>query len=335
VLISGGWIVVAILAFVVAVRTFGQWRLRREAIPVLALSAISPWLLFFAWPLFVLALIGRQWIIAVLAAGLCALQASWIQGRIRKRRRHLDESGEAVLRVLTVNLRFNSADISELISEIRSADPSVIVFQELTPAHLEKLKATLWSERYCGEFVVPAKGGTGIGIWSRVPISEVEIWDLSGSPQLLCWLRHDGCSPVRFWGVHIPAPHLSALAPNHWASALDELARKVRAISEPCVIAGDFNSTWDHKPFRQLLKLGLRDAAAVAGRGLVGTWPNHRIPGVPSLQLDHVLVSPDLAIVDTYIGVARGSDHRPVIADVAVPLEDPRRIDSTRYSASE
>ena len=38
------------------------------------------------------------------------------------------------------------------------------------------------------------------------------------------------------------------------------------------ILAGDFNATADHAQFRQLLKLGYRDAATEAGRGLIPTW---------------------------------------------------------------
>ena len=57
---------------------------------------------------------------------------------------------------------------------------------------------------------------------------------------------------------------------------------------------------------------------AVIGR----TWPAHR----PHSQLDHVLVTPAIEVVDARVADATGSDHRPVVVTLAPGLtRDPRR----------
>ncbi len=86
----------------------------------------------------------------------------------------------------------------------------------------------------------------------------------------------------------------------------------------PLVVAGDLNADRDHALFRGLLDTGLRDAHDSVGRGLARTWPS----GLPLLHLDHVLVRDGEGgqLVVTAVREERvpGSDHRAVVADLAV-----------------
>lgn len=71
-------------------------------------------------------------------------------------------------------------------------------------------------------------------------------------------------------------------------------------------------ATLDHASFRHLLKAtGLRDAHDARG-GLVRTWPQgRRVPAFA--HLDHMLVSPELAVGIVRDRAVIGSDHRAVV----------------------
>ena len=58
------------------------------------------------------------------------------------------------------------------------------------------------------------------------------------------------------------------------------------------------------------------DAWDTGGRGFGFTWPNGMFP-YPPIRLDHVFVSRDLGVRSARVGEGVGSDHRPVVADVA------------------
>jgi endonuclease/exonuclease/phosphatase (EEP) superfamily protein YafD len=86
-----------------------------------------------------------------------------------------------------------------------------------------------------------------------------------------------------------------------------------------CVIAaGDFNSSVDMVEFRRALaESDFRDAAAHAGAGLLRTYPaNTVVP--PLIGIDHVLTHDCTAGSVTTVPVP-GSDHRGVVATVAIP----------------
>ena len=86
------------------------------------------------------------------------------------------------------------------------------------------------------------------------------------------------------------------------------------------LLAGDFNATHDHAPFRALLDRGWNDAADAVGRGLVPTF--NALPWgepVPPVTLDHVLVDGDTEVLDVRVLPLPGSDHRLLVVDIAVP----------------
>jgi endonuclease/exonuclease/phosphatase (EEP) superfamily protein YafD len=92
----------------------------------------------------------------------------------------------------------------------------------------------------------------------------------------------------------------------------DELA----AAGGSRIVAGDFNATPPSLMLQTLLeRSGLELASGLA------TWPADL--GLPQIAIDHILVSPDLRILGpARIGSAAGSDHYPVIAEIAIPLND-------------
>ncbi len=83
-------------------------------------------------------------------------------------------------------------------------------------------------------------------------------------------------------------------------------------------MAGDFNATTDHADFRHALGSNCRSVASLTGSGLVGTWPSDR-PAVTRTQIDHVLITWQLEPDRFTTYAIEGSDHRAVVATVAVP----------------
>jgi endonuclease/exonuclease/phosphatase (EEP) superfamily protein YafD len=104
---------------------------------------------------------------------------------------------------------------------------------------------------------------------------------------------------------------------TRWKQDLDVL-KGWCAHDPPTIVAGDFNATTDHADFRRALGPNCRSVAPSVGAGLQGTWPSDR-PALARTQIDHVVVTRGLqpGRFTTYKIV--GSDHRAVVATVAVP----------------
>ena len=129
--------------------------------------------------------------------------------------------------------------------------------------------------------------------------------------------------PVTVTGVHTKAPMRRNV--RRWQQELAAIQSTLVNSDGQQVIAGDFNASRDHRPFRDLLAAGFLDCADAARRrpwpGF--TWPAGR--GIPSvMRLDHVLVSRGSATVHAsqVIRVPR-TDHRGVLAVIRLTFPPP------------
>lgn len=104
--------------------------------------------------------------------------------------------------------------------------------------------------------------------------------------------------------------HLS-LKYRHRQEQLRHLHDLVRATRKPVIVAGDFNTfTGTHELFLFMRATGLRSA----NESGLASFPAR----VPQFELDFVLVSPEIDILDFRIPDVRLSDHRPVVCDFRV-----------------
>lgn len=113
-----------------------------------------------------------------------------------------------------------------------------------------------------------------------------------------------GTLPVGGGSLTVHGTHMS-----HLLQRSPVQYRRLQALlpgrSTPAVVAGDMN-LW-----------GPAVAAQLPGwhRAVVGrTWP----AGRPHSQVDHVLVTPTVTVVDAVVVEASASDHRPVRATLAL-----------------
>lgn len=100
---------------------------------------------------------------------------------------------------------------------------------------------------------------------------------------------------------------------DQWRADLDQVATLCTA---PTIIAGDFNATLDHPPFKRLLSSGCADAAALSGNALTGTWPSSWPPPLAA-PIDHILLAGPRRTVSSFgVHHITGTDHRAVLATV-------------------
>ena len=84
----------------------------------------------------------------------------------------------------------------------------------------------------------------------------------------------------------------------------------------PLIIAGDFNmNPWTEKLGRFERRLSLKRYNT-----LHPTWPMPRrsVPLLPLVAIDNVFASPQFARIALMPGPRLGSDHRPIVADLAL-----------------
>jgi len=321
------WATVLVVSAVVCVATAARYRTARSA-PEIAFVGLLPWWDALALVLGAVLLCFEQWfpaaIVLAVAAGSGALRCSRREARHRRRQPTPDGAG---LQLFFSNLWNQVGDISPLAKEISEAGADVVILRELTPRHLEVLERRATFEGFGWRTVQPGHGATGGGLWSRLELVSSEWWYLGGRAHVRCVVVQRCGHTAEVLGIHVPAPVGGHVA--LWASTLRDLASRVSSrLTEdatPLVVAGDFNATVDHLPFRLLNRAGLVDAAAVRHRGWRMTWPNRTRWWLPRLlRLDHVLVSANVGIAGYRTGRGTPSDHAPVSVTLTCGTCSPR-----------
>jgi len=224
------------------------------------------------------------------------------------------------LNVLTSNLRYGFADTDQLVEEVRQRGVDVLAVQELTDDAVERLAASGIDDVLPYELLTPGGGAGGAGIYSRFPLDKLAVPVAFHNPPVLATITvvRDGVRvPVTVASVHPPAPWPNST--HEWSDELDRLAEWTDGFPGPVVLAGDFNATNDHDQMRRFYDNGYIDGAARAGGGYLATYPSdRRYP--PLIAIDHVLTRGGPVTTKIKSITIGGSDHRAVLATVAVPL---------------
>jgi endonuclease/exonuclease/phosphatase family metal-dependent hydrolase len=260
------------------------------------------------------------WLAALLAIPAAMLAASQLP---RWRRRHgggaespaaaaAADQAPATLRILTLNAMFGAADPDATVAAVRDYQVDVLAVQELTNGLVRRLAEAGLLDLLPNVHADLQPGAAGAGLWSR--------WALTPLPPVPDLLLAAPSARVSAGGHEVTVRSVHPVAPmigRHglWHEDLTRLRAAMAAQPGPQVVAGDFNASRDHRPFRDLLAAGFADSADIAAkRPWPGfTWPaNRRYP--PVMRLDHILVSPGITVSETRAVSIPGTDHRGVLA---------------------
>ena len=130
---------------------------------------------------------------------------------------------------------------------------------------------------------------------------------------MLRWVRLDvNGTSFELAGVHLARPFYPELQQQDIAA----LTEFVRGRTMPLVVAGDFNmSPWTEKLAHFTEQTGLRRY-----NSLHLTWPmrHGNVPLLPLVAIDNVFASREFAALATHAGPRLGSDHRPIVVDIAL-----------------
>jgi endonuclease/exonuclease/phosphatase (EEP) superfamily protein YafD len=221
--------------------------------------------------------------------------------------------GAPRLRIFVANVLFDNPHPEGIVREIDAADADVVMLEEFTTRWQRALERASWREEYPHRLVTPHGTTSRSAILSRLPLEETVIEYTERSPLLGATVDVGGRS-VRLLNVHPAAPVFNF---PRWRAQADAVNATLRHTSGRVVAAGDFNVTQFNFWLDEIQDLGLRSAHEFLGRGTATTWPNRQSP-FPPVRLDHVMVSDGVTPLAIREGVGEGSDHKPVIVDLAL-----------------
>ena len=257
---------------------------RLPYVPIL-ISA-TPWFALAALLALVLAVLSRRWLTVGVAIACVGLQVAWqlpfflggttvsVQGR------HATEADgpdldDTVARVMTLNVYKGQADAAAVVDLVRDENVEVLALQETTDVFVDQLSAAGIDRYLPYHHVASSDGAFGNGVWSASELADPVDDEVGSSASFMpAGTVAFPNKRIRFVSVHTTAP-----VPGYWKQwdrSLDELAAMGSRDGAIYVFMGDFNATWDHAAFRDILGTRFSDAARKAGSGLTLTWPANR-----------------------------------------------------------
>lgn len=257
-----------------------------------------------------------------LAIGVVALyQFYWIypnteMHRLEVERHHSLMDGDCpTFKMVTSNVLMTNRNSTSLLSLIQTHEPDVVITLESDQWWQDQLDTL---DDYTYRIACPLDNLYGMHVYSRLPLSNTRIDYLveDDKPSMSTTVQVASGTDIQLHVVH-PAP--PAPGENEESTERDVelllLAKAIADSKEHIVVAGDLNDVaWSAttRLFRQLS--GMLDPRI--GRGLFNTFSaNHWYARWP---LDHVFVSRHFKVVNIQRLPHIGSDHFPLMIELAV-----------------
>jgi endonuclease/exonuclease/phosphatase (EEP) superfamily protein YafD len=279
-----------------------------EAGPLAWLVALMPWVTIAGVVPLVIAAVAKSWTLSVASAGVTSLCVAWMVPLYVAS----PAAGETVVTIATANLEYGEADADAVVQLVEEYSVDVLAGQELTPSAVKALREAGLDEVLPHALLAPERGYTGIGLWSRLPLEDQETVDALSSRAVSATVTL-GPQSVTVYAIHPEAPALRSHL--RWSDDMDRVASLLSEQTGAVIVAGDFNTTRDHRAFRRLEDLGYADAAEEAGAGFLPTFPEGASAG-PLVAIDHIMTRDvDLVAKKAVTVSIPDTDHRALVVE--------------------
>jgi len=271
-------------------------------------------------PVYLVAIISAicgSWILAFISSCVCVVHLCWVLPDFL---RGSTNNGQVVedsqLRVFSSNLLMVNKNWDGILQEIKEHNPDVILLQEYSHPWHTSFENNNITNTYPHTIYDIRDDSFGVAIYSRLPLNNATIWFTQEIPVAQANVRLRCGREIVVMSLHPLPPR--TLEYTAWCDAqMHEITKTVSEINVPLLIAGDFNGT-QHNAWVNKLSTGkMRSCHEDRGRGSAVTFPNGVFP-LPPVRLDHIFISKHVACLSIQEGIGAGSDHRPLITNVAL-----------------
>jgi endonuclease/exonuclease/phosphatase (EEP) superfamily protein YafD len=247
-------------------------------------------------------------LVAVVAAYLTAMPFTAAPAPVAK--------DVARFKVLLFNVWFRNGRLDDVRKMVEAENADIVVLVETTPRMERELQplSALYPYRFDCLGMGTRKGGCDITIFARSRLTSPavkETADPERSPVVQIDTQVAGCRLKMF------ATHMTRPFPNRpWSAQraqAEEIAKDVAVWPGAKLVLGDFNAApWGH--VIRTIEVG-GNVSVLTGAG--GTWPS-LLPPQMRIPIDHMLAGPGLTFVSRQVLPKIGSDHLPVVGEIAV-----------------
>lgn len=219
-------------------------------------------------------------------------------------------AGGSDLRAASVNLLFSNERVNEVGDDLMTRDLDMVVFSEFTPEHADTLLRHPLADEFPHKINRDGLFAGGMAVWSRFPLAENARQATINRTVDATVDGPDG--PIRVLAVHPPTPIHDFAG---WRRDVGRIADSVDVAADPTLVIGDFNASYWHPVFRDVLDRGVVDAHMAAGRGWSTSWPtDEAVP--PFVRLDHALTGNGLVSTGVDDFAIPGSDHEGFVVTI-------------------
>jgi endonuclease/exonuclease/phosphatase (EEP) superfamily protein YafD len=254
----------------------------------------------------------RGAVLIVAALGALAAGALMAPEWLRTVRPPVAAAPPARIRLVEFNTWDRNSDPEATAAWIESERPDIVAVEEGTPA----LRRALARRGYAY-----VKGMVSTAIFSRLPRAPspfavpAAAWHVLPDFARATYAAPEGSGTFSVVAVHLNWP----TRPSSWAQIPALLSFLNLYAHDRLIVAGDFNLT----PWSFALRRLDRDIGLERRDRALASWPVRRrlrgrtIPLPTILPIDHIYAGPGWRTVDIRLGPRLGSDHLPLIVDLA------------------
>ncbi len=317
------WLVMLVALALMAIRLLPASAANGRIVPEVV--SFIPLALIPSAVFLVLSLLWRRRLLAVVCLFALVVNGSWHLGYFTGSARVSTEAASTaitttsttdnVARVMTLNTNHGAASAKQIVELCRSQHVEVLCLEELTDTMVNDLEAAgideLLPYHVVSEEATAISNGGKNGIWTATEQADVSRNLLpiqtSSMPAVSITV---GSRTVRFVAVHPNSPVRGAQ--DLWDEGLSTIG-SLSDYDHAYVIMGDFNSTWDHARFRELLGTTFADASEESGQGFHMTYPSGLLPSL--IEIDHIVYSKDSGITVSSLDTVNisGTDHKALL----------------------
>lgn len=222
------------------------------------------------------------------------------------------KASSPLLRVASLNVYTDNQQFEAVRKFLKDTSPDIIVLTEVNERWLHELSGLRQSHPHF--LLDPQEDNFGIALFSRKPLQEANLIDpaRSGVNAVSATVEF-GTNRVFLLGTHFLPP----FGRDYARTRNEQLAEAAMLAGKQLghlILLGDMNTTpWSPHFQRFISESRLSNAAQ--GRGLLASWHTRIAPVL--IPLDYVLVSKGVSVSRIFLGPNVGSDHFPIVADLA------------------
>lgn len=221
------------------------------------------------------------------------------------------------LKLLLANVNIENRNYTATLDLIRVTNPDIFAIVETNQNWLDQLTAVASLLPY--SIQSPNARTFGVAIYSKFALKPVMIPTLPAATVSEVEDYHIGATieinqnSVTFIAMHPPPPRTLTLTTLR-NQELQLIGNFVQTNPSATIVLGDFNTTMWSSAYQQFeQRTGLKNARQ--GFGILPTWTT-RLP-ILFIPIDHGLISSDFQVLNIKTGKNLGSDHLPLIIEVA------------------